>query len=448
VDFNRTEKLPLTQGRFLGYGVHGGVYETNCNGIALAWKRKFCRTKIGKRELQEIEIIKRLRHQHIIRLVGTYTHGQFLGLLLWPVAVCDLADLMEDRDWLQSHFEGIEQELAQSPTGVILSDDGGEHASRLQALGLWATPLRTTRDSVLRHLEQSVGCIASAVAYLHRQGVKHKDLKPSNILLSANGLWLTDFGTASDFSLLTQSATEGGERGTPKYFAPEVAAYEPSGRSADIFSLGCIFFEVISLILGYTSASMKDLRQKKDKSFQANLDSIMEWFNCRRIQSRMAADTFFMGLVRRMLSAVPANRPMADSIEDEISLISGFVFLEWRAEGCYWGPCCTLDRTTEDLAQSMVSEFQKMQITIGNTYEFQLGPPRLRLYTFFLRPSFPAAVEQVHIFKVIAHPSCNCKLSGSQYVDSVLSIKVSPTLTRSSTSLLMNSKVWDGAAST
>ena len=42
-------------------------------------------------------------------------------------------------------------------------------------------------------------------------------------------VWLTDFGTATDFSSQTMSATENGERGTPKYFSPEVAAFRPSG---------------------------------------------------------------------------------------------------------------------------------------------------------------------------------------------------------------------------
>jgi hypothetical protein len=72
-DFEKDETLPLLQGRFLGYGVNGVVHQTTCNGVALAWKRKFCRYRIGPGELQEIEIIKKLNHRHIIKLVGTYT---------------------------------------------------------------------------------------------------------------------------------------------------------------------------------------------------------------------------------------------------------------------------------------------------------------------------------------------------------------------------------------
>ena len=51
--------------------------------------------KLEKTERKEIEILKKLKHEHIVRIVGTYTHRQFLGLLLHPVAVCDLATLFE-----------------------------------------------------------------------------------------------------------------------------------------------------------------------------------------------------------------------------------------------------------------------------------------------------------------------------------------------------------------
>src|SRR5205823_2587772 len=73
--------------------------------------------------------------------------------------------------------------------------------------------------AVRARLLQTLGCLASAILYLHENQIRHKDLKLMNILLSHDGLWVTDFGTSTDFSELYQSATEGGERGTPKYFA-------------------------------------------------------------------------------------------------------------------------------------------------------------------------------------------------------------------------------------
>ncbi|KAF2632884.1 hypothetical protein BU25DRAFT_318004, partial [Macroventuria anomochaeta] len=64
------------------------------------------------------------------------------------------------------------------------------------------------------------GCLVSAVQYLHAQKIRHKDLKHLNILLSSKRLYLSNFGSATDFSLLSESATDN-EHGTLRYYAPE-----------------------------------------------------------------------------------------------------------------------------------------------------------------------------------------------------------------------------------
>ncbi|KAF2869446.1 kinase-like domain-containing protein, partial [Massariosphaeria phaeospora] len=191
------------------------------------------RYKVGQRDLQEIAIIRKLQHKHIIQLAGSYTRGPYLGILLYPVATCDMATFLEDIDFMQSH----EPSTARAR--------------------LW----------------ESYGCIASAMAYLHSNSIRHKDLKPLNILLARDGLWITDFGHSSDFSDYSDSATNGGERGTLKYCAPEVAAYERSGRAADIFSLGCVFFEMAAL-RHYSLEEIKELRPAMDRSFHNNLHTI------------------------------------------------------------------------------------------------------------------------------------------------------------------------------
>ncbi len=70
--------------------------------------------------------------------------------------------------------------------------------------------------------------------------------------------------------MLSESATDN-ERGSPRYFAPEMAAWQPSGRAADIFSLGCVLLELV--ILHFTG-SLEHVRQNRsnDPSYHANLD--------------------------------------------------------------------------------------------------------------------------------------------------------------------------------
>jgi serine/threonine protein kinase len=399
VDYSKSEALPLIQGRFLGYGMHGGVYETSCNGIALAWKRKYCTRRVGHRERREIEIIKRLEHRHVIRLVGTYTHGPFLGLLLWPVATCDLANLIEDIDWLQKSSSSQDSMQLDHRPAEETPEQIGERQARLQGLMLSTTSLETARDDAIAFLQRTMGCIASAVAYLHSQEIKHKDLKPSNILLSSHGIWVTDFGTATDFSVLTTSATENGERGTPKYFAPEVAVYAPSGRAADIFSMGCIFLEIITLCVGYSLEETIQLRSQNDRSFQSNLENIRTWFSRGHIRSRIPADDHMMGLVRSMLRKDPDDRPTAEKVEEEIALINGLASaMDNTVTFC--NSCC--DSMSMTVPMSTWIQWgtvpREMSVVVGNTYS--LEQPDLHTWTFFVTVSNPEIIEKVHMYLV------------------------------------------------
>jgi serine/threonine protein kinase len=58
-------------------------------------------------------------------------------------------------------------------------------------------------------------------------------------------MWLTDFGAAKDFTNDNTSSSESGERGTLKHCAPGVAQWSVSCRSADVFSLGCVFLGLL-----------------------------------------------------------------------------------------------------------------------------------------------------------------------------------------------------------
>jgi len=91
--------------------------------------------------------------------------------------------------------------------------------------------------------------VADALHYAHGRGIIHRDLKPENILLSAGHAFVADFGIAR---ALTQAGDDrltgtGLALGTPAYMSPEQAAgeHEVDARS-DIFSLGCVVFEMLA----------------------------------------------------------------------------------------------------------------------------------------------------------------------------------------------------------
>lgn len=93
--------------------------------------------------------------------------------------------------------------------------------------------------------------ILSAVQYAHAHGVIHRDLKPSNILVTREGdAQLLDFGIAKLLTEGAARATEltllGGRVLTPEYAAPEQIAGGPVTTAADVYSLGVIFYELLT----------------------------------------------------------------------------------------------------------------------------------------------------------------------------------------------------------
>jgi serine/threonine-protein kinase len=85
--------------------------------------------------------------------------------------------------------------------------------------------------------------VCKGLDYAHREGVIHRDIKPSNILLSVEGgAKITDFGVAQ----MTDRTFTTNIRGTPHYLSPEQIKDEIISFQSDIFSLGCVLYEVLS----------------------------------------------------------------------------------------------------------------------------------------------------------------------------------------------------------
>jgi serine/threonine protein kinase len=100
--------------------------------------------------------------------------------------------------------------------------------------------------NLLSCLRSFIGCLCAAVSYLHSQKCRHKDLKPGNILVKGDVVLISDFGTSRNWSDRSKGTTTG-ESGpfTPGYAAPEVVAWEARNESSDIWSLGCVFLDIV-----------------------------------------------------------------------------------------------------------------------------------------------------------------------------------------------------------
>jgi len=96
--------------------------------------------------------------------------------------------------------------------------------------------------SVNKAIEIILG-VCNALDYAHNQGIIHRDIKPSNIMLNKEGIpKIADFGIAQ----LTQQTSELGVWGTPSYMSPEQLKEESIGNYSDMFSLGCVLYELLT----------------------------------------------------------------------------------------------------------------------------------------------------------------------------------------------------------
>ena len=194
---------------FLGAGAMGEVYLAEDPQIDRRLAIKTVRL-VGRP--QEIEDRKR-------RLLR---EARAAGRLLHPNVVT-LFDAGEAEGLLYLAFEYVEgTDLAQR------LDGSGERLSLRQAL-------RAVRQA------------AEALDYAHGQGIVHRDIKPSNILLDRAGrVKVADFGIAKMAGQSTELTMAGSVMGSPQYLSPEqIRGEELDGRS-DLFSLGVVFYEILS----------------------------------------------------------------------------------------------------------------------------------------------------------------------------------------------------------
>ena len=344
------EPLPLEHIVKYGDGSYGTVSKTRHAFTSMYYARKE-QTDGNNHLRREIARLKRLSHRHIVQFVKSYQRGNKYGILLKPAATTDLQKLL--RRYERNGFDYT-----------------------------YNTDRRRDRVTLKPIILTAFGCLSRGLAQVHGCNIRHKDIKPSNILYQkafANEpprfLW-ADFGLAYDFNNDPRySKTRGMSRYSPRYAAPEIMeeiearksrgnfdpdisetdndllSPEPNnaqlssighGRKSDIYSFGIVFLEILS----YLNAEGPEHQTTVPGDFEAcvpiwkNITATQKWAQtqAQELSSKNPKNPliFLFRLGSQMISYDPEARP---SITEIVSRLK-------KASSAYF--CITCQREPED----------------------------------------------------------------------------------------------------
>uniref|UniRef100_A0A8C1TYJ7 Serine/threonine-protein kinase ULK3 n=1 Tax=Cyprinus carpio TaxID=7962 RepID=A0A8C1TYJ7_CYPCA len=209
-DFILTERL--------GSGTYATVYKAfrktdsrEAVAVKVVSKKSLNKSSV-ENLLTEIEILKTVRHPHIVQLKDFQWDSENIYLILEWCSGGDLSRFIRSR--------------------------------------------RILPERVARRCLQQIAC---ALQFLHEKNISHLDLKPQNILLSGNVLKLADFGFAQYMSPWDEQQAL---RGSPLYMAPEIVCRRYYDARVDLWSVGVILYEALFGRAPFASRSFTELEEK------------------------------------------------------------------------------------------------------------------------------------------------------------------------------------------
>jgi serine/threonine protein kinase len=288
------ERLPFEYKKALGKGWSAVVQkvqdtrtkETYANKVISFPRLKAKdRKQAEERYRNEVAIIRNLQfHRHVIEVFATYTTPRSGGLILRPAA--DQGDL---KDFLDQYADAAEASVT--------------HNADLKGMN--------------EVLERAFGCLSSGLSYMHKKGIRHKDIKPGNILIHQGMVLYTDFGASKDTNADGQCTTEGKpESMTRRYCAPEVLEHDKRNFAADVFSLGCVFVEILLRMSHVTEH--EDLGMD---GYSGILDALHALLPSTKIPSKLS---FLLDIALAMTARDPLARPESAEVVTGICYHAGF----------------------------------------------------------------------------------------------------------------------------
>jgi serine/threonine-protein kinase PpkA len=168
--------------------------------------------------------------------------------------------------------------------------------------------------------------LADALGYAHARGIVHRDIKPMNVLFNEYGLpILTDFGIAKALSETTQLTRGGMTFGSVGYMSPEQTIGKPVDIRSDLYSLGVVFWEILTGKIPYQATDALALALKHSHEPIPDLPAELARFQpvLNRLLAKAPADRFattkeLLIALDEIAPVMPPARSVPDSTEETL----------------------------------------------------------------------------------------------------------------------------------
>jgi len=182
--------------------------------------------------------------------------------------------------------------------------------------------------------------ICSGVGAAHRTGVVHCDIKPQNVLITAEGqVKVTDFGIARAFSAAAPVGYTESVWGTPHYFSPEQAAGEQPTPASDVYSIGVILFEMLTGRLPFEGDNQQQLAMAHLRDtpppvtqYNPNLPLVVEQIINQALEKEPSHRYRNADQLGRILTEAQFGAEQATGLQSSVSSFSGYTGHVARAD--------------------------------------------------------------------------------------------------------------------
>jgi serine/threonine protein kinase len=237
----------------------------------------------GKKFKNNRDMLRLLRHPHIVQLCAAYDQPEELVMIMKPVA-----------------DQGTLREVTVSMYHATWTETvSNEHhlASQIQIL------------------EAAFGCLADGLAFIHSKSVVITDIKPEKILVHQGRVLYSGFDSAIRLHRSTESKMERELHYTKRYAAPEVLSHEKRDATTDVFSLGCVYLEILTALINTVKIGLMSV------IFSQDMHAI--W---KDIDSSITEGKYhpLKNTIYPMIQLDPSKRSSAATVASQLSELPGF----------------------------------------------------------------------------------------------------------------------------